>query len=135
MNRRARAGEVVLVLCACASVAWQLGRVALAPVPGECWPDNMALQDDRRFAGLSAFLPSGEVVGYVDDEPEDAERIRRYYRAQYLLAPCVLAKDDRRPFVIVNGRPGSEVRPPASDARLLCDLGNGVRLFGREEPR
>lgn len=129
MNYRPRVGLTLLTVSICCSMAWQLGRVAVSPGPTERHPAVVAEYDARRFAGLTASLPSGGTIGYMEDEPEDKEISRLYYLAQYALAPCVLAEDDRLPLVLVNGRPERELRPPGV-RRLLRDLGNGVRLFG-----
>jgi hypothetical protein len=125
---------MVLMAYACASAAWQLGHVAVTPGPDERHPTIIADYDDERFAGLAGALAAGEIIGYVADEPEGAAMYRPYYLAQYVLAPCVLVEDDQRLVVLVDGRPEREVRPPMAGGRLLRDWGNGVRLFGREEP-
>jgi hypothetical protein len=125
---------ILLIVCACGSTAWQLVRVAIAQGPAERWSDLVALYDEQRYAGVAVLLPPGCVVGYVEDDPPDAAMPQHYFLTQYVLAPCVLVNDTRRPLVLVNGRPESEVRPPMAEGRLLRDLGKGVRLFGREEP-
>jgi hypothetical protein len=134
MNRRPRAGMILLVVCACVSASWQLGRVAVTPAPAERYPEAVAYYDEQRFAELAGALPPGGVVGYIEDELRDAAMPQHYYLAQYVLAPCVLVEDSQRPRVLVNGRPERAVRPPMAGGRLLHDPGNGVRLFGREGP-
>jgi len=124
----------MLMVCACLSSGWQLGRVAVTAKPQERHPEIVAEYDERRFVGLAGALEAGEIVGYVADEPDSATATRSYYLTQYVLAPCVLVEDDRRPLVLVDGRPERAVRPPRTGGRLLRDWGNGVRLFGREEP-
>jgi hypothetical protein len=134
MKWNGRAGMNLLIVCACLSAAWQLGCIALTRNHAEQWSDLVVGYDEQRFAGVAALLPPGGVVGYVEDDPPDSAMTQHYYLTQYVLAPCVLVNDSRRAVVLVDGRPEAEVRPPMAGGRMLRDLGNGVRLFGHEEP-
>ena len=134
MRRNPHAGIILLIVCTSLSAAWQLGRVAMLGTGAEPWSDLIVHYDEQRCAEVAALLQPGGVVGYVEDEPLNATMPQHYFLTQYVLAPCVLVNDARWPLVLVNGRPEVEVRPPMVEGRLLRDLGNGVRLFGREGP-
>jgi hypothetical protein len=134
MSRRGRVGARVLLVYACGCAAWQCGRVVVTDAPAERHPALVAEYDAKRYAGLVDSLPPGGVVGYVLDEPDSAEAIRSYYLAQYVLAPCVLVRGEEQQLVLVDDPPNHEDRPSMAGRRLLRDLGNGVRLFGRGEP-
>jgi hypothetical protein len=132
MNGRVRAGLLLVAIAACLGAVYQLASLARLSDPRHRWTGVVAEYDRHRFAGLISSLPAGQVVGYVEDDPDGAEMNRPYYLAQYVLAPCVLVEDATTPLVVVNGRPDSPPRPPMAGGKLLRDLGNGVRLFGRE---
>jgi hypothetical protein len=125
---------ILLIVCACLSALLQMGRAVMTQSGADPWSGLVVRYDEQRFAEVAAMLPPGGVVGYVEDNPSDAEMPQHYFLTQYVLAPCVLVNDSRRLYVLVNGRPDGEVWSPVAEGRLLRDLGNGVRLFGREGP-
>ncbi|HTU23554.1 MAG TPA: hypothetical protein VMG10_36295 [Gemmataceae bacterium] len=135
MNRRVRAGGILLLTAVCLSAGYQVGSIAITPEPEERDPAFCAEYDQLRYRGLDEVLPHSGVVGYVTDDPDGPEATRSYYLAQYVLAPRILIQGDHSRFVLVDDSPGRPARAAMSGRRLLCDFGNGVRLYAREEPR
>jgi hypothetical protein len=134
VNRCIRAGVALLLITACLRAVGYLLFTLWITAPEQRWASTVARYDGPRFAGLAGeFLP-GQLVGYVQDDPEETEIPRPYYLAQYVLAPVILIEDTTPPLVVLNGRPGGTIPPAVGKRPLLRDLGDGVRLFGPEKP-
>jgi len=72
--------------------------------------DEVSL-NEKRFAELRAALPQRGVIGYISDEPDPNEKIKKYYLAQYALAPLIVVNEIDRPLVIGNfSSPEGELR-------------------------
>lgn len=90
---------------------------------------------DKRFAPLKAQLSlyGCREVGYVTDEPEDADWFTGYFRTQYALAPTIV-DDTTVPVLVV-----ANLRDPSSGASimqnkhlaLVKDYGSGVLLLSK----
>lgn len=135
MNRRVRVGGVLLLTAACLSAVGQAGSIVFMPAREERDTARITESDQLRYRGLVEDLPSSGVVGYVADDPDGPEATRSYYLAQYVLAPRILVQGDRQRFVLVDDQAGRSARVEMAGRRLLRDLGNGVRLYEREEPQ
>jgi hypothetical protein len=91
---------------------------------------------DKRFAPLRAQLSQYgcKEVGYVTDEPENAEWFTGYFRTQYALAPTIV-DDTTVPVLVV-----ANLRDPSSSTQimrnkhlaLVKDYGSGVLLLSKE---
>ena len=98
---------------------------------------NRAYYDHERFAGVKPLLPRAGVIGYREDEPARAAGVKPLLRfTQYVVGPVVLREDAEEPLVLIDGRAGVMPRPQftGKPLHLLYDSGDGVRLFGVEEP-
>jgi hypothetical protein len=88
--------------------------------------------NDARYAELLPLLRAGGLSGYVSDAAPN-DRYRRYFRAQYNLAPRILLPGvDTLPVVVdgVNPR-GAEELLARYGLRPIRDFGNGVVLAGK----
>lgn len=96
--------------------------------PKAAGQDEVSL-NEKRFAELRAALPQRGVVGYISDEPDPNEKIKKYYLAQYALAPLIVVNETDRPLVVGNfNSPDGELR--ASDKLVpFKRFENGVVLF------
>lgn len=87
----------------------------------------------RRFEPLRRTLPAHATVGYesdLEDSLSDREEVKRFYLAQYALAPVILVAGTTRELVVGNYRDPSRCRLCRSNDFVLAkDFGNGVMLF------
>lgn len=118
---------LVFVFCCLLSSA----RLVIAPpLPGRSATDEVSRRSDLRFARLKAALPQRGVIGYIGQEGESG--LPAYYLAQYALAPLVLDRSLKHPFVIGNFT-SSTGASSVENLRLLKDFGDGVLLFAGED--
>lgn len=104
---------------------------------------------DERFAPVRAALPEHGTVGYIDENvqegdiqvPSDLSKlgwwtkpgVKKYYLAQFSLAPVILVRGTEPPLVIGNfdntqvnaGTPPRELLP-------VRDFGSGIILFEKK---
>ena len=87
---------------------------------------------ESRFRELKDSLPKRGVVGYFDgvaSGPRTIHDSRRFFLAQYAVAPTLVVRDRYHELVIGNLRPGMDsVRIPP-ELRLVHDFGNGLLLL------
>ena len=86
---------------------------------------------DERFAQLKTDLPARGVVGYISDETDVNERTKKYYMAQYALAPLIVVNNTSQPLVI--GDFNKEESAVNGNLVLRKRFENGVVLFGQPE--
>ena len=86
---------------------------------------------DERFAQLKNDLPARGVVGYISDETDVNERTKKYYLAQYALAPLIVVNNTDQTLVI--GDFNKEESAVSGNLVLLKRFGNGVVLFRQPE--
>ncbi len=126
------AGVLLLALVSLTSSA-SLLRDTEPIVRGKVGEDEITLYL-MRFEALRRVLPAHGTVGYETDS-EDLQRdrrdVRRFYLAQYALAPVILVAGLDQDLVIGNYQdPGSNCRICRSTSFVLvADLGNGLMLF------
>lgn len=102
-------------------------------------PDAVT-EDGRRYDALALWLPARGTIGYLPppDWPGD-DAARRFYLAQYALAPRVVVMSTAPEFVIVTpeASAGPDARnSAATDPRLpdhvaYSHSSNGLRVFRR----
>jgi hypothetical protein len=132
------------------AVAFLLGITANAELPSirsdwrrirEARPDAVT-RDEEQFRSLIAFLPTRGRIGYL--QPPDwpgAAAVRRFYVAQYALAPRLIVMHTEPEIVIVTPRAsgasgatrGASVLsdPRLAGFQLAARSATGVRLFRR----
>jgi hypothetical protein len=126
------AGVLLLALVSLASSALLL-RETEPIVRGSLGKDEITLYL-KRFEALRKALPTHATVGYETDSADllqDRAEVKRFYLAQYALAPVIVAADVDHDLVIGN------YRDPSSNCRicrstnfvLLSDFGDGLMLF------
>jgi hypothetical protein len=86
---------------------------------------------DERFAQLKNDLPARGVVGYISDETDVNERTKKYYLAQYALAPLIVVNNTDQTLVI--GDFNKEESAVTGNLVLLKRFENGVVLFRQPE--
>jgi hypothetical protein len=89
----------------------------------------------NRFRELRTWLPKRGVVGYFDGVeagPYAVDDEKRYFLAQYALAPTLVVRK-RYPaeLVIGNRRPGVDSLPIPPDLQVVHDFGDGLLLLKR----
>ena len=110
---------------------WPSGR--FGRFPGPCPPGRLRDGIDEyeaRFAPVKELLPDFELVGYLQNPPDNGAR---FFLAQYAMAPVVL--DDRgtdHHFVICNLFTQTQLQ--GDGWSIVKDSGNGVVLLSREAP-
>jgi hypothetical protein len=86
---------------------------------------------EKALRPLKELLPEHAVVGYVTDEGFDSQKkIKNFYLAEYLLAPRLIVRDPRFPYVI--GGYYEIDHPDRSACRdlvLIKDFGQGIELY------
>jgi hypothetical protein len=89
----------------------------------------------RRFEPLRKALPAHATVGYEADSEDpltDRQEVRRFYLAQYALAPAILVAGSEPALVVGNYRDPARCRVCAApDFVLVSDFGDGLMLFRR----
>ncbi|MGE5276679.1 MAG: hypothetical protein ACM3SU_06775 [Acidobacteriota bacterium] len=90
----------------------------------------------RRFEPLRRILPPHATVGYEADSEnplEDRAEVKRFYFAQYALAPAIVVAGVDRDLVVGNYRdPDKNCRICRSGRFVLQnDFGGGLMLFRR----
>lgn len=90
----------------------------------------------RRFEPLRKALPPRATVGYEADSEnplEDRAEVKRFYLAQYAVAPVIVVAGVDRDLVIGNYQdPGANCRICRSGRFVLQkDFGGGLMLFRR----
>ena len=86
---------------------------------------------DEKFAQLKTDLPARGVVGYISDETDVNERTKKYYLAQYALAPLIVVDNTSQPLVI--GDFNKEESAVSGNLVLRKRFGNGIVLFSQPE--
>jgi len=122
-------GAAVVVWGAAAAVS---ALLAARDLP----PDPMAgLQAD--FAMLAPELPETGTIGYLEhyaNAGADVE-VRRYYAAQYALAPLVVvARTGPEYLIVAPGTPDPAGDPRLDDYRLAELFPNDLRIYRRINP-
>lgn len=130
-SRARMAGVFLLALVSLASSALLLRETE--PIARGMGKDEITLYL-RRFEALRKALPAHATVGYETDSEDllqDPGDVKRFYLAQYALAPVILVAGVDQDLVIGNYQdPGSNCRICRSkNFVLLADLGNGLVLF------
>jgi len=91
---------------------------------------------DGRFSQLrEQLLQYGcREVGYVTDDPEDADWFTGYSRTQYALAPRVVDDSTEQALIVANLRDQSSIVSIMRNRHLslVMDYGNGVVLLSRQ---
>jgi hypothetical protein len=91
---------------------------------------------DSRFAPLKARLSAERCreIGYVTDEPENADWFTDFFRTQYALAPILVDDSTDHGLIVANLRDPSTVASilRTKHLRIISDYGNGVVLLSRE---
>jgi hypothetical protein len=87
---------------------------------------------ESRFRELKNWLPKRGVVGYFDGVASGSRTIddsKRFFLAQYAVAPMLVVRDRYPELVIGNLRPGMDsVRIPP-ELRVVHDFGDGLLLM------
>jgi hypothetical protein len=85
---------------------------------------------EQRFAQCRKSLPATGTVGYISDTTDPFNRDKRWYLAQYALAPLVLKRETSYPVVLGNFESSeSGLKNIPHHLALLRDCGNGVMVF------
>lgn len=88
----------------------------------------------ERFAPVKPMLPPGEVVGYISDEPQTDDFVRRYFLTRFALSPVEL--DAKAQHSVVVGDfidPGNASKAIAQlGLTVEKDFGKGVVLLRRK---
>jgi len=121
-------------LASSASLAWHAEPLG----GGRAETDEIVLSL-RRFAPLRKVLPARATVGYETDSEnplEDRADVKRFYLAQYAVAPVIVVAGADRDLVIGNYQdPGKNCRICRSGRFVLQDdFGGGLMLFRRIAP-
>jgi len=123
-------GILLLLLYSAATDArwlYQTFRIA-----GSLPPTDEVTAYESRFRELKAWLPKPGVVGYFDGVASGSSTIddsKRFFLAQYAVAPTLVVRDRYPELVIGNLRLGMDsVRIP-SELQLVRDFGNGLLLM------
>lgn len=138
---RIRVALLLVVLYAGASAVRWLDQAT--QWPAEARQDEIS-ENDRRFEGMRAELPTTGRVGYLGDpivggdtarERNDTALrfFRRYLLAQYTLAPVLLVEGTEPELLVGNFDPGA-IRPAPPGFRLVRDFGDGLVLYRRSSP-
>lgn len=124
---RSKAAVAVVLLMAILSIGTLAGYRTVMQSVGV----DEITRDEQRFNGLRRALPQRGVVGYLSDMGGGREGVRSYYRAQYFLAPLVVAPDAARELVVANLSSPFIVAEFAAAHGLTVtqDFGNGVALL------
>jgi hypothetical protein len=89
---------------------------------------------EKRFTPLKDVLPKRGVVGFVSDERNRVENLKRRYVAGYALAPVVVAPGADWPLVIGDfSEPTAVGRFRGSTLRVREDLGDGLFILAPEQ--
>jgi hypothetical protein len=128
------AGVFLLALVALTSSAY-LFRKTEPIARGSMGKDPITLYL-RRFDALRRILPAHATVGYEADSEDpltEREEVKRFYLAQYALAPVIVVAGVDQELVIGNYQdPGRNCRICRSKRFALQeDFGDGVMLFRR----
>lgn len=134
-NVPSRSTRLTIALALLAAVA--LYRVVItAREIGTVSPSHVGNDDISQY--IARFDPIRDTVnlfrkvGYVDD----AAYYAGWFQAQYALAPTVLVQGIDQPLVVANfHNDTSENKAMVErELELLCDCGNGVRLYRGRTP-
>jgi hypothetical protein len=119
------------------ALVWAL--VAAASGLREAWrrpADPMAVLE-ADFVDLARYMPPAGEIGYLErfENPASEDELRRYYAAQYALAPRVVARRGGLEFFVV----ARDTDRPGGDSRLAgyVEVGAsraGHRVFRRLAP-
>jgi hypothetical protein len=94
--------------------------------------EQVALYVDR-FTPVKPMLPPGEVVGYISDEPQTDDFVRRFFLTRFALSPVEL--DAKAQHRVVLGDFIDPRNTPKAAAQLGLtvekDFGKGVVLLRR----
>jgi hypothetical protein len=90
------------------------------PTPGS---DDPISPVREAYAKILSVLPRSGKIGYLGSADN-----RRYFHAQYCLAPLVVVRGDRFDFVIVEDKFASRL----SDFELIAKTGHGTSVYRRK---
>jgi len=121
----------VLLLLILTALLNNLFFVRLTRSPSTPFGQDDVSPADERFAQLKTDLPARGVVGYISDETDVNERTKKYYLAQYALAPLIVVNNTNQPLVI--GDFNKEESAGSENLVLLKRFENGVVLFRQPE--
>ena len=126
---RVNIGVLLLLIFTC--LLNNLFHVRLTRSSSSPYAQDYVSPADERFAQLKADLPARGVIGYVSDETEVNERTKKYYLAQYALAPLIVVNDTNQPLVV--GDFNGDESAVSGNLVLLKRFENGVVLFGQPQ--
>lgn len=91
---------------------------------------------DAELQTLGRILPRAGPIAYLEHatRPADADMIQTFYVAQYALAPRVLVRNMKPPFLIVIRDHAARNDPRLNGYRLFDSVPAGDRVFVRAEP-
>ena len=121
----------VLLLMVLTALLNNLFFVRLTRTPSSPFGQDYVSPADERFAQLKNDLPARGVVGYTSDETDVNERTKKYYLAQYALAPLIVVNNSSQPLVI--GDFNKEESAVSGNLVLHKRFENGVVLFRQPE--
>ena len=134
--RLAALAHALLVLACLASSAAIAARVRR---PAHAFGRDATTVELARLDRLRPLLPPGGAVGFETDAEDvlhDRSALRRFYLAQYALAPVVVVAGRGEEIVVGDyADPAGRCRICAAPGfRRVADLGDGLMLFRRTGP-
>lgn len=108
------------------------GATAWSPVEN----DRTIGAVDAELQTLARILPRAGRIAYLEHStrPADADVVQTFYVAQYALAPRVLVRNMKPPFLIVIRDHAARDDPRLHGYRLFDSVPAGHRVFVRAEP-
>jgi hypothetical protein len=91
---------------------------------------------DSELQTLAPILPRAGTIAYLEHStrPADADVVQTFYVAQYALAPRVLVRNMKPPFLIVLRDHAAQDDPRLNGYRLFDGVPGGHRVFIRAAP-
>jgi hypothetical protein len=100
-------------------------------------PEDFVALAEERFRPLREVLPKSGEVGYTGDHTtpdwlSDPEAVKRYYAAQYALAPLVVNRSST-PQIVVGDFAGT-IRVNVPEGSMMEDFGGGIVVIRPATP-
>jgi len=91
---------------------------------------------DTELQTLARILPRTSSIAYLEhfSRPADPDVVQTFYVAQYALAPRVLVRNMKPPFLIVLRDHAAQNDPRLNGYRLFDDVPGGHRVFIQVAP-